>query len=71
VLTNFINANVLIKELQLTYELPLEPYELWLNESANHPSNKIVQDNNSKKKIKKNPIVSKYLREKKSTAIQI
>jgi hypothetical protein len=48
-----------VQELSETYELPLEPYELWLNESANHTNNKIIIT--KKKKVAKNP-VNKYLR---------
>jgi hypothetical protein len=37
----------------------LEPYELWLNDSANHANNKIIIA--KKKKVAKNP-ANKYLR---------
>lgn len=45
----------------MTYELPVEPYELWLNESANSAINKVAD---VKKKVKKNPAISKFLAKK-------
>lgn len=54
-----------MNELRITYELPVEPYELWLNESANSPINKVAD---MKKKVKKNPAISKFLAKKTTMA---
>lgn len=54
-------------ELVLTYELPLDPYELWMNESVNHSSNKFIAATN-KKMPKRNPAISKFLAKKVTSA---
>lgn len=48
---------MLLQELIETYELPLEPQELWMNETANHRENKLVIV--SKKKLARNPAITK------------
>ena len=64
-LTNYINASVLMSELISSYELPLEPYELWMSEAVNQQKNKNYT-HISKKISKKShqPIISKFLTKK-------
>lgn len=55
-------------ELIQTYELPLGPHELWMNETVNHSSNKFTTTN--KKMPKKNFAISKFLAKKMPNAPQ-
>jgi len=51
-----------MNELIESYELPLYPEELWMNERANHKDNKLIIP--SKKKVNKNRSVTQKLMKK-------
>ena len=67
-LSNFINANVLLLELVSTYQLPWEPFELWMGETVNQQKDRIVTNTMKKATKKAYPAVSKFLT-KKATRI--